>query len=208
MFFIYGKRTARIKSDTSHQHNCQNCKDFDLDIQVYRDYFHVCFIPLFPVGHKEVKIRCNNCGESKWIQPLQKQYEQVSRTPFYLYGGVIFIAAIILACTVQGLVNGKNNAQFVADPQVGDVYTVKHVEKDTTFYYFLKVSSIKGDTVTAYHNNFVYYRYVSKFDPSDFFMKEEEFQYLKKDLKAMLEKEEITSVTRDYGAYEGFNQVQ
>lgn len=208
MFIIYGKKAAKIKSDTNQQHICQNCKDFDLDIKVYRLYFHVFFIPLFPLGPKEVKIRCNNCGESKWIAPLQQHYEKVSRTPFYLYGGVILIAGIILACVVKNHIDGKNNAQFVADPRVGDVYTIRRVERDTTFYYFLKVSQVKGDTIAAYHNNLVYYDYVSQFDSTDFFTKEEEFQYLKKDLKEMLEKEEINDVKRDYGVAEGFHHVQ
>lgn len=208
MFFIHGKKSAKIKSDTNHQHICQQCKDFDLDVKVYRTYFHVFFLPLFPIGCKEVKIRCNNCGEPKWILALQQHYEKVSRTPFYLYGAAIFIAAAILAGVVSGTINGKNNAKFVADPHVGDVYTVRRIEKDSTFYYFLKVIEVKGDTIAAYHNNLVYYRYVSRFDPSDFFVKGEEFSFLKSELKEMLKKEEIETVTRDYGVYEGFNHVQ
>jgi hypothetical protein len=208
MFIIYGKKNAKIKSDTNHQHACQNCKDFDLDVKVYREYFHVCFIPLFPVGLKEVKIRCNNCGESKWIPALQQQYERTSRTPFYLYGLAIFMAAVTFACVGKDFIDGKNNAQFVADPHVGDVYTMRHVEKDSTFYYFLKVSQVKGDTISAYHNRLVYFSYVSKFDATDFFIKEEEYVYLKKDLKEMLDKEEINGVTREYGVSEGFNHVQ
>lgn len=208
MFIIHGKKTAKIKSDTNHQHVCKNCRDVDLDIKVYREYFHVCFIPLFPVGLKEVKIRCNNCGEPKWIPALQQQYEKRSRTPFYLYGAAIFIAALILACVVKNTVDGKNNAQFVANPQVGDVYTMRRVEKDSTFYYFLKVSEVKGDTIAAYHNRLVYYNYVSELDASDFFIKEEEYVYLKKDLKEMLEKAEINGVIREYGVAEGFNKVQ
>ena len=100
MFFIHGKKTARIKRDTYHQYACKNCKDFDLDIRVYREYFHVFFIPFFPIGYKEVKIRCNNCGEPKWIESVQKHYEKTSRTPFYLYGAAILLILLIVSCVV------------------------------------------------------------------------------------------------------------
>lgn len=208
MFIIYGRKSARIKSDTYHQYACGNCKDFDLDVHVYRPYFHVFFLPLFPAGPKEVKMRCNNCGEAKWVASIQRQYEKTSRTPFYLYGGVLLVAAMVLLGVIFNLRSQRQNKAFVADPRVGDVYTVRREEKDSTFYYFLKIHHINGDTVRVYHNNLVYYSSVSRFNEKDFFVEREEWMFSKKDLGNMLQKNEIENVSRDYGVYEGFNRIE
>jgi hypothetical protein len=121
---------------------------------------------------------------------------------------LILVAGLVLFAIVANLNTQREKAKFVANPLVGDVYTIRHKEKDTTTYYFLKVSKINGDTISAYHNNLVYYSYVSKFNSEDFFIKEEEITFTKKDLKEMLDKDQINGVDRDYGVYGGFNRVQ
>ncbi|MCW3467190.1 zinc ribbon domain-containing protein [Chitinophaga nivalis] len=208
MFIIYGRKIANIKTDTNQAHDCKSCHDFDLEIKVYREYFHVFFLPVFPIGCKEVKIRCNNCGEPKWIASLQQQYEKSVRTPFYLYTWLIMLAGLVVFAIVANLNTQKEKAQFVADPHVGDVYTIQQDEKGVTNYYFLKVSKMNGDTIWTYHSNLVYTRYVSRFSEDDFFVKQEEIRLTKKELKEMLDKDEINGVDRDYGIDEGFNRVQ
>ncbi|SFD12425.1 zinc-ribbon family protein [Chitinophaga sp. CF118] len=207
-FFIYGKKKTHIKSDTNHEYVCQNCNHSDLDVHVYREYFHLLFLPIIPVGAKEVKIRCNNCEQLKWIASLEKHYEKTSRTPFYLYTGLGILIGLILFAFIAGLQGKKENILFVENPHVGDVYTIKHEKKDSTSYYFFRIAQIEGDSVSVYHNNLIYYGYVSKFNEQDFFMKDEKFLFTKKMLKEMLEKGEIDNVDRDYGVYEGFNRIQ
>jgi len=196
MFIIYGKRQVKTKSYTHHEYPCKNCNDFDLKIDVYREYFHVFFLPLFPIG-KEIKIRCNNCGEPKWINSIQQQYEKSGSPPFYLYTGIILAVGLVLLVIVVNLNTQMQKAKFVANPLVGDIYTIRSDEKGTASYYFLKVSKVNGDTVHAYHNNLVYHSYVSTLNSGDFFVEGEELIFTKKDLKAMLDKKEINSVDRD-----------
>ena len=208
MFVIYGRRTARIKKYTDNQQSCKSCKSFDLDIKVYRDYYHLFFIPFFPVGDKTVKIRCNNCSEPIRIDSIQKHYEDATKTPFYLYAGVILISALILVVVNANLYTQKEKAKFVGNPKVGDVYRIRKDENNSTSYYFLRVSQINGDTVFAYHNNLVYGGFIMKLNDDDFFVKANELIFTKKELTEMLDKAEINSVERNYGDNEGFNRIK
>ncbi len=208
MFLIYGRRTARIKKHTDNQQACQSCKIFDLDVKVYRDYYHLFFIPVFPVGDKVVKIRCNNCGEPSRLETTQRHYESISKTPFYLFMFPILFAGLIIILVNANLNTQKEKALFVDNPEVGDVYRIRKDENNKTTYYFLRLVRISGDTIVAYHNNLEYGGFISKLNDDDFFVKDEELYFLKPELKQMLEKGEINSVDRDYGDYEGFNRIK
>ena len=97
---------------------------------------------------------------------------------------------------------------MVENPAVGDVYRVRKDIGNTTSYYFLKAVRIKGDTVLACHSNLVYNGFVTKLSDEDFFVEDEELVFIKQELKAMLEKDEINAVVRNYGAEEGFDRVR
>ena len=208
MFVIYGRRTARIKKYTDSQQACNNCKAFGLDVKVYRDYYHLFFIPFFPVGDKIVKIHCNSCGQPMRLDTMRNHYESISRTPFYLYAGPILVAGLILILVNANLNTQKEKAKFVENPKVGDVYRIRKDTNNSTTYYFLRVVNIIGDTVSVYHNNLEYSGFISKLNADDYFVKDEELFFLKSDLKQMLDKMEINSVDRDYGEYEGFNRIK
>lgn len=208
MFVIYGRRKARIKKYTDNQQACQSCKTFDLDVNVYRDYYHLFFIPVFPVGDKTVKIQCNNCGEPIRLETIQKHYENISKTPFYLFMFPILFACLVILLVNANLNTQKEKALFVDNPNVGDVYRIRKDENNKTTYYFLRLVRISGDTVVAYHNNLEYGGFISKLNDDDFFVKDEELYFLKPELRQMLEKMEINSVDRDYGDYEGFNRIK
>ena len=208
MFVIHGRRTARIKKCTGDQHVCNHCGAFDLDVKVYRDYYHLFFLPLFPVGDKKAKIYCNNCGQGMRLESVQKHYERISRAPFYLYAGPLLFAGLILFIIYADNNTQKEKVNFVEYPKVGDVYMIRKDENNSTAYYFLRVKNINGDTVRVYHSNFEYSGLISKLDADDYFVKDEELFFLKSELRQMLDKMEINSVERDYGDYEGFNRIK
>lgn len=208
MFIIYGRRTARIKKYTDNQHVCQSCKVFDLDVKVFRDYYHLFFIPVFPVGNKTVKVKCNSCGEPMRLETIQKHYESISKTPFYLFAFPILLAGLILLAINLNLNTQKEKAAFVADPKVGDVYRIRKDENGLTTYYFLRLVRIKGDIVAACHNNLEYKGFISRWNVDDYFVKGEELFFTKEELKEMLDRMEINSVERNYGDDEGFNRIK
>jgi len=208
MFVIYGKRKARIKKYTDNRNYCKNCNSFDLNVKVYKEYFHIFFIPFFPTGDKTVKIVCNNCGEPYRIEAIQKEYEKGTRTPFYLYSGLILIGSLILLLVNANIRTQKEKAKFIENPKAGDIYRIRIDENNSTSYYFLRVTEINGDTVLAYHNNLVYNGFITKLNEEDFFDKGEVLIFTKKELKEMLDEGEINSVERNYGSEEGFNRIK
>lgn len=208
MFVIYGRRTARIKKYTDNQQACQSCKSFDLAVKVYKDYYHLFFIPVFPVGFKTVKIRCNSCGEPMRLETIQKHYEKITKTPFYLFALPILFAGLIIIAVNANINTQKQKRKFVDNPKVGDVYRIRKDENNSTTYYFLRLASINGDTVVAYHNNLEYHGFISKLNDDDYFVKNEKIYFTKTELKQMLDRMEINSIDRDYGDYEGFNRIK
>src|SRR5947208_13350230 len=96
MFIIFGRRKARIKKYTDSPEYCKSCNSYELQIKVYKEYFHIFFIPFFPTGHKTVKIHCKKCGEPFRMDTVQKHYQSITRTPIYLYTGLLLFAGIIL----------------------------------------------------------------------------------------------------------------
>jgi len=208
MFLLYGIRTARIKKHTDHQRPCKNCGVFDLNVNVYRGYYHLFFIPVFPFGDKSVKMRCNNCGEPMRFEPLQKHYEGLTKTPIYLYAVPLLVAALIIFLIISNFRTQKEKAAFVAHPEVDDVYRIRKDDNSSTTYFFLRLVRINDDTVIAYHNNLEYHGFVTKLNNDDFFVKDEELFFTKSELKQMLDNGEINAVERNYENAKGFNRIR
>ena len=197
MFLIYGTRNAKIKYFSDQEHCCPNCKTFDLDVYVYRKYFHILFVPIAPIGEKTTKIYCTTCGNFLRSDSIQKTFESKTKTPIYFYTLPLLFLLVIVLGLFANMDSQREKKIFVENPKVGDVYTISKNENDSTKYYFLQLASIKGDTITAYHNNLVYYNFVSKLSTDDFFVKDEELIFTKKELEGMLKNGEINEIERN-----------
>ncbi|MRG46119.1 zinc-ribbon domain-containing protein [Chitinophaga sp. SYP-B3965] len=204
MFIIYGKRNATIQKYAYNQESCKNCKAFDMQVEVFKKYFHVFYIPFFPYGRKTATITCKSCGNLAQDESLQEHAEKTAKPPFYYYAGLMIIAALALLIVYAVIAGNKAKAQYVAAPAAGDVFTIK---KENT-YYFIRLTEVKGDSVFGYHSNLEYNRYVSKFAKGDFFVKDDIISIAKKDLKEMLDKDEIRSAERYYSDYKGFDRIK
>jgi hypothetical protein len=102
----------------------------------------------------------------------------------------------------------KHRAEYVANPKVGDIYTISEPRNDGTAYYFLRIAEIKGDTVMAIHSSLEYNYFVNYMVGDDHFVKDDTSLYVRKRLQSMLENGEIYMVKRDYGKSSGFNQIR
>lgn len=208
MFIIYGRRTARIRKYRYESQSCENCNSFGVHIKVYRDYYHLFFLPLIPVGINTAKICCNNCKRQIRPEALETAYEEKAKAPIYLYAGVLLFLCFILLAIFNNLKNQKETAKFVEHPTEGDVYRIRKNENNTTFYYFFRINEVSGDTVHAYHSNLMYNRFTDKLSDGDYFDKSEYFIFTKAELKEMLDNGEIESVERKYNESTGFNRIK
>jgi hypothetical protein len=207
MIFIYGRKKAKIKKTTDHIGTCTTCNSIGLEFEIFRDYYHLFWIPLFPVGDKESKVYCTKCRKSNNFNPRVKHFESVTRTPIYLYSGVLLFLMLIGTLVIANINTQKEKALFIAEPKVGDVYLIRKDVNDSTYYYFLRVARIQRDTVIVYPNAFQYFSFVYKLNDEDYFVTQE-FFYTKKELKELLEKGEVNGVDRDYDDSYGFNRIK
>jgi hypothetical protein len=102
----------------------------------------------------------------------------------------------------------KQKMEWVTNPAAGDVYTMTREENHEAVFSFLKIIAVNGDSVTVLHNHWDYGQFVSRLTADDYFVKEDTVWMRKKDLRRMLDKDEIYSVDRDYGEGSGFNRIK
>lgn len=193
MLFIYGRPTTRIKYFADHSHACKSCGSFDLSVGVYRQYFHIFFIPIAAFGVKTAKIHCSECTEPYRSDSLQQHYEGMARTPIRLYAGTILVSLLILTAIALNLAHQGAEPGYIKNPKVGDIYLLK--EKTLSIYYFMKVIEVKKDSIITHHNAVQYMSYVSEPAKDDSFMIEE-LWISKKNLQEMYDKGIIQSVNR------------
>jgi hypothetical protein len=208
MLFIWGIRFARIGRFIDKDHICYPCKASDREIRVYRRYFHFCYIPVFPLGRNQVDMHCRNCGDETRLEKIVKQYDAHNRTPFYLYSAIILFVLITAGWFYWNSINQKHKAEYVANPAIGDVYTVNEEKNTGKVYYFLKIIARNGDSVTALHSDLDYYGLVNGLSVDDYFVKADTLVFTKKMLGEMLESDEINTVRRDYGDREDFSRIR
>jgi hypothetical protein len=208
MLYIFGRRVARIAKYTDKEYICYPCKAFEREVTVYMPYFHLCLIPVFPIGKRQIEVRCTNCGDDTKSENILRKYEKRAKIPFYLFSALILAACIGAYWIYWNSNNQKNRAEYVANPKVGDVYTISESRNDGTAYYFLRVAEIKGDTVMAIHSSLEYNYFVNYMVGDDHFVKDDTSLYVRKHLKDMLENGEIYMVRRKYGKGSGFNEIR
>lgn len=203
MFILYGTRTKRIKKYVDTHVKCEECGSYTHIFEVYHDYFHVFFIPFVPYGVSRITSYCHKCGSHENGEKRNFYLEQ-TRKPKYLYSGFFLIAALFVAFVVMGLRSDSLEKEYIDNPAIGDVYLVKDDERMEGFM-FMKVKDVKDDGVYCILNAFVYNRFVSRFDKSDFFQLTDPIFISKENLKKMHDKNIIRSVERNYNSRTGFD---
>lgn len=87
MIFFYG--TSSRESETRLANPCGNCRQPALVQSDWHRYFHIMFIPTFPVGKRRV-IHCGACNNS---------YETKASTALWTFIG----SAILVTCALIGV---------------------------------------------------------------------------------------------------------
>ncbi len=206
MVYIYGRRKTRIKKITDYEGLCSNCNSNGLTIEIYREYYHLFWIPLFPVGAKDGIAICNKCGTRNDYNPRVIHFESNTKTPIYLYLGLMVFMSLILMGIYKNIKTDKDNDLFISEPKIGDVYRLKEKDENGMFYYFLKVVRIQNDTIIVYPNTLQYFGIVSMLNYDDYFVNQELF-YSKIELKELLGKGDINAIYRSYEDELGFNRI-
>lgn len=208
MLLTYGIKTARIKKMSDETVRCGECKCFGVTVKVYHDYYYIWYIPLMPIGDKKAKIYCASCGIQIRNEPMEKQYEEQVRKPFFLYTIPLLIILGISGVFAAVSYNNYTNHKYIHDPKLNDVYKVSTSRNTFSSFYFLKVVKVEKDAVGVLNSKYEYLFEPEKLSPEDYFIKEDSNYYSKAQLIKMADSNEIISVERNYNEASGFNRVK
>src|SRR6185312_5011006 len=207
MFYIKGTRKAKIKVYHHHDRPCEECKDFNLTIGVYQEYFHFFFIPVAATGEKSTVIYCSSCGPRLRSDSLTKEYVSRTRAPFYLYTGLLLIGLLVLLGFAGTGWGAYERSRYISDPRVGDVYLMKASQDVLNGYRFVRLSRINGDSIIAMGNNVLYLTSTSDLSSDDYFSADAPVLLRRSQLKQLYQTDSIQNVYRDYEGSSGFNRV-
>lgn len=153
---IFGTRT-KLLSAVGTQHTCSHCNTGKLNLVYTGSYFHIFWIPIFPLGKKGMT-QCPHCKQTlteRELAPQSRSYvnsqKSSAKTPLTHFSGLIIIGVLILSIF---LINAfDKTGGYIRNPKIGDVYQVKGNAENQ--FVLWKVTAVEGDTVVfATHSQY------------------------------------------------------
>lgn len=195
---VFAIKNKKIKEHKDDLLVCEFCGKSGLKFSVYRRYVYIFTIPLFPIGGKSIKCECGNCGAECGETGKKQNYLSDAKTPAVMAVFIILLIAFFIFLAVTNVQKGNKKAEYIERPKAGDVYLIKDSGGGTVKYYFLKVKKVDAESVSVYHNELTYNELVTKIDPDDYFITNDEIEIYKEDLKEYFDKGIINDVIRNY----------
>ncbi|EMR03722.1 zinc ribbon domain-containing protein [Cesiribacter andamanensis] len=200
---FYGTKATPVGVYKAERLKCQNCgEDNKVQFEVYARYFHLYWIPTFPLGKVAVSTcqHCKHALDHKQFgadQQYQYAYERVkgqTSTPKWHFAGLLLICSLLTWGVISNIQSGEEQQGYIAQPQAGDVYDVKSADG---YYSTLRVSAIEGDVLHLQVNEYA----VNKASATHTIDKAENYseefmEMTQAEIAEMFEKGEITRVKR------------
>jgi len=199
---VFGTNSKKIASETVMD-KCSNCgNQFCIDVIIYQKWVHVFWVPFFPNG-KTGASHCTKCNQvlppNQMPATIKATYDQLlkqAKAPIWTWVGSAGVVFLIAAMTIVGIRNDAKNKEYVAAPQVGDIYEIKTEDNMYTLY---KVEHIEGDSLFVRINEYETNRATGL---DDLKRKGEKayspvlLPYSKKEIKEMFDKGQLINVNR------------
>ncbi len=155
---IYGSRPVHIKTVECNHITCQNCDTKGpILLSIFRKHAHVFWIPLFPIG-KTGGSECMNCKNvlepKEMPQDLRQEYDLLkadARGPIWQFSGLLLILVVIIWANFQSAADTKEEREYLANPQIGDVYQTK---SESNNYSTMIITDIDADTIYMCFNDY------------------------------------------------------
>jgi|GEM_PF-3387204 len=152
---VFGTRNKRLEIVDDRMYKCPKCSGGPLAHNIFQEYFHIWYIPFFPI-RKKVVAKCVNCGseiQQEQLSPVaveQAKMSSTKRAPLQLYSGLFIVGLIIASVAIITVENGRKQKNFLSNPKPGDVYLVE--DKSSGYSYF-RVEKITGDSMLMNPNS-------------------------------------------------------
>jgi hypothetical protein len=128
---IFGTRAKRIWAGREPADvPCDSCARRALRPLVFQRYFHLFWIPCFPIGRR-VYFECEHCKRALGpregplaLEPVARAARRAARTPIYLFTGLAALAVLIAVGVVRERAGSANEKAWLAEPAAGDFYVL------------------------------------------------------------------------------------
>ncbi|XMO87216.1 zinc-ribbon domain-containing protein [Algibacter sp. AS12] len=155
---FYGTNSSRLKDGQLPNVTCPNCQtQTSMTYSVFGKYAYIYWIPIFPMGKVNV-LECNSCKRTFKLKELPEQIQRKFETekhtgiPILHFSGLAIILLIIAYFTYSTSKHKDDEANYVKDPSIGDVYSVLSETKGQ--YTTMKVTGVTNDSVYVIFNNY------------------------------------------------------
>ncbi len=196
---VYGWKATSIGSDHPMD-KCEHCGQQNcMEMHVFQKYFHVFWIPFFPIGKTGVS-QCNHCKQvlkpNQMMGNTKLNYEnlkQASKSPIWVWAGAAVIAALVIFSMSQSGKWAKQKAERIAHPKANDIIQYK---LENGKYTIFKVEKVVGDSVFAFQNQYEADRLsgIRKLEQKPYFDTADIF--LQSEINEMFKKGEIIDIDR------------
>jgi hypothetical protein len=157
---VYGTNGAHVRNTPLPGMSCPNCATPEaLQLSLFSRYVHIYWVPLLPYS-KPVLAQCSHCQRA-WetkelpaeLQESVRGFKKETRAPLWHWSGLALIAVFIAWAAVASSQDARANADYLAAPRAGDIYTVRDQDNQSN-YSLLKVVSAKGNAVELVANEY------------------------------------------------------
>ncbi len=200
---FYGTKASNLKNGQIINIDCPSCEtNATFKYSVFGKYAHIYWIPLFPIS-KITVAECNSCKKTYEFKELsesiktkfQREKEKSPvKFPVWMFSGLFVIAALVGFSVYTSNETDKNEAEFVKNPKVGDVYSIKVSDAHFTC---ARVDKIDTDSVYLTDNDYETDQStgIDDIDVTKNYTTEKEV-LTKKEIQDAFKKEKIFAITR------------
>jgi len=200
---IYGARGTHLKTDQLTRMDCPSCGESEkMYASVFGRYALIFWIPLFPIGKKGVAY-CEHCKRTFERNVMPDELKQaVKRTrsevkfPVWYFSGMVLIGIFIGFMAYADGRDDKLETEYMANPQVGDVYEYKIENKR---FSSMKVLAVSDDSLVLCQNQYEVDRMTGlyKIDKSENFVDSMQFAVAKRDIIDLYNEGDIFDINRE-----------
>jgi hypothetical protein len=157
---FYGTKASNLKNGQIINVDCPSCEtNATFKYSVFGKYAHIYWIPIFPIS-KITVAECNSCKKTYEFKELsesiktkfQREKEKSPvKFPIWMFSGLFVIATLVGFGVYKSNETDKNEAIFIKNPKVGDIYSIKISDAHFTS---ARVDKIVKDSVYLTDNDY------------------------------------------------------
>lgn len=145
---LFGTRGKRLEIVEDRVCRCPSCGQGPMAHNVFQQYFHIWYIPVFPIGRKVVS-KCLSCGKEFQEHQLppanvsQAKMNVMKRTPVWTFAGLFLIAIGAIALTINDFKRSARTSDDASNPELGYAFLVK----DEGGFMYYQVAKVNSDSI-------------------------------------------------------------